>query len=222
MINNGNLLIFQYAPRLTIAGCFHSLDERDKSDLSRLVSDADFVALETDEIRMRCHPVFHIDLNAEAPYVNEAGFLVVSSNQDFLFLSEFSRYIGQFNVSLSKYGSRRRTSWTNELEFCASLAREQGKPVHLVDLPLSATYLRLLSLSKERREACLQSRMDPLYYTSDMRDILLSFREEYMLGDIEAKEGAKIENLARNGLLVTGVYHAKNYFLQKRQALANL
>src|SRR3989344_2197195 len=131
----GELLIFDYAQNLKIVGTYHDLNQRDKGILEDLITKSDFVALESDENRVR---------NRVTPLGGLPSLI------DLYYFSTLICYhvehIGRVNREFSpETDPRGRGPMQNEFNFCYRVAKNKSKTIYLVDWPLA--YL-LQELSK--------------------------------------------------------------------------
>ncbi len=212
--NSHELLIFDYAPNLKIVGAFHALNAQDKQDLERLITESDFVALESDEHRTLNNNKVTIVLSI--PYSpthwDEKSQRMITNIFDLAYLSIFS-YMNQYYItSLNAGGNQRRNTEEYESDFCHDVARQKNKPVYLVDTPAYTTLEKLASLNPLQKALHLLTLLFDRENPPAVRRILADEREDYMLRQIERHERRKIKNLRRKGLLVVGYSHAANYY----------
>jgi hypothetical protein len=214
---SGELLVFDYAPRLRVAGTFHSLTEQDKESLEAMINESDFVALEWDEIRHQNQGVFEFSTHStKRGYDKEKEIFYIGffDNLYLLLFIELNRlYIAGVNLfsgRMAQAGLRGIFKGGNEFEFCYDSAKKKGKEVYLVDRPSDETIQRLIELSLKTKLSHLLSRFLFRKEPEEVKHVLGQQRDEYMLEAIVEKEGP-ISELTRQGLLVVGYDHAKRY-----------
>ena len=207
------LFVFNYSPKLKIVGTYHSLNEQDKIDLDQLISESDFIALEYDSERItKMHSPLVIDLVQRA-YRNDRGEVVMGP-LDALFLAIFVRH-NEANINRSNHrlkGQKEVRVRSSEFSFCYDVAQEQGKTTYLVDLPVSELELRLACLPLKTKIESLWRIATKNTDLPEMDRVIIKDREDYMLTEIEKKEGCSLRNLQRNGIMVVGMTHAINYY----------
>ncbi|MEK6857525.1 MAG: hypothetical protein AABX39_02975, partial [Nanoarchaeota archaeon] len=85
------------------------------------------------------------------------------------------------------------------------------KDSYLVDQPIYIMLTKLCSMSLTEKIAHLMD-FNNHNATGRAEEIMTSEREEYMLQEIEKREGCTILELKRKGLLVVGYSHAVKYW----------
>lgn len=210
------LLIFDLAPKLTVVGGFHALNDEDKLILEQLVDRSDFVALESDQFRagLREDPIISIDaiLRNDAKVYHEKENVFNVSLVDYYYLRMFRRLnqlsIRRANILSTRTGER-DTSY-DELEYCYDLCQKEKKRCHLVDVPVYAIEERLAQLPMATKVGHLLSYLLPSGRPKPVAQILCQEREKYMLEQIVKNEG-DLNQLQSQGLFVVGRTHALNY-----------
>jgi len=215
-ISRGELVVFDYAPNLTIVGAHHCIDDRDKEELTDLVMGADFVAIESCYHRL---DGFIVEESMGEPFKDENALFC--DPFDKLYLDEFHNTLRIYNERLcefmNKSTGRNRTTRENEQRFSRRLALAEGKEVYFVDVPWIDTLHKFTQMSLEDKWGHIASAKGNLgLHIRDVRKILFSDREEYMLAEIERLE-SPFESLQRKGILVCGSFHALNYFDQMKK-----
>lgn len=220
----GELLVFDYAPNLKIVGCFHALSNRDKVDLEHLIEKSEFVAIESDEIRMRKGAKFYSAKGKLTipPIVEENGEEMREykiSGGDYRFLRAFldlnDRSIDELNQKIKLVEGVERNGDESEMEFSYKVSKALGKPVYLVDMPTDMILMRLCNFPSYVKIIEVLSLKTRGSHVKRVMQFMHSEREEYMLRMIEQNEGP-VGLLERKGLLIVGVSHAINFYNQSR------
>lgn len=221
LVRSPSMLVFDYAPKLRIAGAYHSLNNDDRAILSRFVDESDFVALETDNHRM--NGTLKLTVGQGRKKYQRGDNSLCVTRLDTFYLRALLRLQSRYNkFVVSEYNSmladecESRTGEEDEFWFCDRLAREKGKDVYYVDdvLGLWAEIIKLDAITKVRYLQFLLRMCDE---PNCVKKIIEDMREIDMLSEIERLEGKPIEQLERGGLLVTGKTHAMNYLHSLRE-----
>jgi len=226
-IKNADLLIFDYAPKLKIAGTFHSLSDSDKQTLEKMIDESDFVAVEYDKYRFYGDDFTFMHKNkrdANKKENKEQNIVYVPKKQNVVYTDFLEKsYVNIFlllnslaiqqNVEIvNEMSENERDVDGNDMEFCFFNALQNGKRAYMVDIPMYKTLQMLvdeLSLKEKVKHIASLIFGEAPFEKAD--DILDTRREKYMLDAIEREEGCPISELDRNSLLVVGYTHAYNY-----------
>ncbi|MBI4163261.1 MAG: hypothetical protein HY512_00230 [Candidatus Aenigmarchaeota archaeon] len=211
-----DLLIFDYAPNLTIVGTYHALNDADKVAIKEIISESDFVALEFDEWRLARQEGNIIPHLTRRGYSRkEASFYTSFLDCVYLDLlfdrlkNTIATTNGNYNGELASQGLQERDVHQSEFVFCERVAREMGRDVHLVD-QLYKMLSRLVALDPVMKARHLWYGTQRGMWPKPVRDIFRSMRDTDMLLGIEEKEGP-IKELKRHGSLFVGRSHAVRY-----------
>lgn len=210
---SGELLVFDYKPKLKIVGTYHALNREDEKTLEQLIGDSDFVAVEHYTYRhsgsIGILPFF------KTKFLEDANiFLTTPINVAYLlvFLYLNKRAIKKVNEVLNARNPEdKRDLNNNEFGYCVEVATKMGKDVYFVDLAIYDTFSGISKVPLRDKLAYLWALLRlKEEWPQKIKQFLHDYREQNMLGEIERREG-HLDNLLRQGLLVVGINHAMNY-----------
>jgi hypothetical protein len=213
----GELLIFEYSPKLVIVGTYHSLCEEDKRTLDGLIEENDFVALELDEHRVANNygvkVMMELFPKKRGYDTDDGSFHYNPVDAAYLYLQDHltARRTLRINEKIAAdYGVSRDTE-QDEFLYCLEKARSLGKDTYLVDMPLQVRLEKLADLPAAAKIMHIASLVRGMEEPFLVRHLLRTEREDLMLQNIAAVEGNLSYN-HRRGILVVGGTHAVNYF----------
>lgn len=212
--NSGIGFVFDYVPNLTVVGTSHRMDNQERDLLNSLIDEAEFVAVESDEYRIKNNNNIKIRTSK-----NKRGF-VPERNELYLWWLHrlfINIKFGIYNEYLDENSGPKRDNTIDEMGFSYETAINQGKDVYVVDVPIYKTIKDMCYKTslKDKAKSILTVISDfNLREPESINDIIIKNREEFMLEEIEKHEGP-LEKLSRKGLLVVGGTHAINYYKSK-------
>lgn len=218
---NGEHLVFEYRPNLTIFGGYHSLNDSDRQTLNQLVQESDFVAIESDKRRISDNPAEPAGVGCLRYFkrgynpVKDEFYLGIFQIPFFMALNKgLMEHAPNSNRTITNKTGVKRDTAQSELEFSYQRARTYGKDVHLVDMPAGILASEVLRFPiKDKLEIWRLIRSGTINGNQRLDRLLEQDRENYMLARLFEHEG-RLDNLAergRKGLLVVGLSHAINY-----------